>query len=125
MVAEGNGRADESTAPQEDGAQAPAKDSKPGSDKHSLEHKWTLWFDNPGGKQKQDTWGSSLRSVYTFDTVEDFWWCAIWFVCLHNELHLLHGFTDALASQSVQQHQAPQLGSFWSRLSPLQKRHRT
>lgn len=77
MVAEGNGRTEESTAPREDGEQAPAKDSKPGSDKHSLEHKWTLWFDNPGGKQKQDTWGSSLRSVYTFDTVEDFWWCAI------------------------------------------------
>lgn len=77
MVAEGNGRADDSTAPREDGEQTSAKDSKPASDKHSLEHKWTLWFDNPSGKQKQDSWGSSLRSVYTFDTVEDFWWCEI------------------------------------------------
>ena len=44
--------------------------------KHPLEYKWTLWFDNPkGGGQKQSTWGQTLRAVYTFDTVEDFWWC--------------------------------------------------
>ena len=74
MVAEGNSKATESTNPQrEDGEIASANDSKP-ADKHPLEHKWTLWFDNPTGKQKQDNWGSSLRSVYTFDTVEDFWW---------------------------------------------------
>lgn len=42
--------------------------------KHPLEHSWTFWFDNPNGKQKQATWGSSLRSVYTFHTVEEFWW---------------------------------------------------
>lgn len=42
--------------------------------KHPLEHSWTFWFDNPGGKQKQATWGSSLRAVYTFHTVEEFWW---------------------------------------------------
>lgn len=45
------------------------------SKKHPLETKWTLWFDNPNGKQKQATWGQTLRAVYTFDTVEDFWWC--------------------------------------------------
>ena len=44
------------------------------SKKHPLETKWTLWFDNPNGKQKQATWGQTLRAVYTFDTVEDFWW---------------------------------------------------
>ena len=44
------------------------------SQKHPLETKWTLWFDNPNGKQKQATWGQTLRAVYTFDTVEDFWW---------------------------------------------------
>ena len=27
------------------------------------------------GGQKQSTWGQTLRAVYTFDTVEDFWWC--------------------------------------------------
>lgn len=42
----------------------------------AAETKWTLWFDNPNGKQKQTTWGQTLRAVYTFDTVEDFWWCA-------------------------------------------------
>jgi hypothetical protein len=44
------------------------------SQKHPLETKWTLWFDNPNGKQKQSQWGQTLRAVYTFDTVEDFWW---------------------------------------------------
>ena len=31
--------------------------------KHPLEHSWTFWFDNPNGKQKQTTWGQTLRSV--------------------------------------------------------------
>ncbi|XP_057857674.1 eukaryotic translation initiation factor 4E-2 isoform X1 [Cryptomeria japonica] len=43
------------------------------SNTHPLEHSWTFWFDNPNGKSKQAAWGSSLRSVYTFSTVEDFW----------------------------------------------------
>ena len=34
--------------------------------KHPLEHRWSLWFE-----QKQST---GLRSVHTFDNVEDFWW---------------------------------------------------
>jgi len=37
----------------------------------------TLWFDNPNGRQKQNSYGASLRPVYTFSTVEDFWWCAL------------------------------------------------
>lgn len=51
------------------------------SQKHPLESKWTLWFDNPDGKQKQSQsqWGQTLRAVYTFDTVEDFW-------CLYNNI---------------------------------------
>ncbi|KDP21178.1 hypothetical protein JCGZ_21649 [Jatropha curcas] len=40
---------------------------------HPLEHQWTFWFDNPSSKSKQATWGSSMRSVYTFATVEEFW----------------------------------------------------
>jgi len=47
--------------------------------KHQLENTWTLWFDNPNGRQKQTTWGQTLRSVYTFNTVEDFW-------CLYNNI---------------------------------------
>ena len=42
--------------------------------KHPLENKWTLWFDNPKGSTRQTAWGQTLRAVYTFDTVEDFWW---------------------------------------------------
>ena len=110
MVAEGNGKAEESTAPQrEDGEIASTKDNKQSADKHPLEHKWTLWFDNPSGKQKQDTWGSSLRSVYTFDTVEDFWWYVLADSCLESatvlsQTALQRGSFDV---QLVQQHQAP------------------
>ena len=49
------------------------------TNKHPLEHSWTFWFDNPNGKQKQTTWGQTLRSVYTFKTIEDFW-------CLYNNV---------------------------------------
>ncbi|XP_074272410.1 eukaryotic translation initiation factor 4E-2-like [Silene latifolia] len=40
---------------------------------HPLENSWTFWFDNPSGKSKQAAWGSSMRPVYTFSTVEQFW----------------------------------------------------
>eukprot|EP00271_Cylindrocystis_brebissonii_P011635 TRINITY_DN29519_c0_g1_i1.p1 TRINITY_DN29519_c0_g1~~TRINITY_DN29519_c0_g1_i1.p1 ORF type:complete len:224 (+),score=43.91 TRINITY_DN29519_c0_g1_i1:153-824(+) len=46
--------------------------------KHPLENSWTLWFDNPSGRQKSQ-WGDTLRKVYTFSTVEDFW-------CLYNHI---------------------------------------
>ncbi|KAK8951999.1 hypothetical protein KSP39_PZI004271 [Platanthera zijinensis] len=40
---------------------------------HNLERKWTFWFDNPSKSKQGAAWGSSLRQVYTFDTVEEFW----------------------------------------------------
>uniref|UniRef100_A0A6M2EFR0 Eukaryotic translation initiation factor 4E-1 n=1 Tax=Populus davidiana TaxID=266767 RepID=A0A6M2EFR0_9ROSI len=40
---------------------------------HPLEHQWTFWFDNPSAKSKQASWGSSLRSIFTFSTIEEFW----------------------------------------------------
>lgn len=40
---------------------------------HPLEHSWTFWFDNPHAKSKQAIWGSSMHSIHTFATVEDFW----------------------------------------------------
>lgn len=40
---------------------------------HPLEHSWTLWYDNPQSKSKHAVWGSSLRRIHTFSTVEDFW----------------------------------------------------
>ncbi|KAJ8549050.1 hypothetical protein K7X08_032757 [Anisodus acutangulus] len=42
-------------------------------EKHPLEHSWTFWFDNPMAKSRKAAWGSSLRNVYTFSTVEEFW----------------------------------------------------
>ena len=50
----------------------------PASDKHPLENKWTLWHDpgQQGGKTHQHDYGQQMDRVYTFDTVEDFWWCA-------------------------------------------------
>ncbi|OMO82796.1 Translation Initiation factor eIF- 4e [Corchorus olitorius] len=47
---------------------------------HPLEHSWTFWFDNPSAKSKQATWGSSMRPIYTFATVEQFW-------SLYNNIH--------------------------------------
>lgn len=49
---------------------------RPGKDitkRHPLEHSWTFWFDNPSAKSKQVAWGSSIRPIYTFSTVEEFW----------------------------------------------------
>ncbi|KAF3449832.1 hypothetical protein FNV43_RR05911 [Rhamnella rubrinervis] len=40
---------------------------------HPLEHSWTFWFDNPSAKSKKEDWGSSLRPIFTFTTVEEFW----------------------------------------------------
>ncbi len=52
------------------------------SEKHKLEHAWTLWFDNPSSGSKQpSTWGQTLRAVYTFSTVEDFWWYVLVSIC--------------------------------------------
>ncbi|EEF42744.1 eukaryotic translation initiation factor 4E-1 [Ricinus communis] len=47
---------------------------------HPLEHQWTFWFDNPSAKSKQATWGSSMRPIYTFATVEEFW-------SIYNNIH--------------------------------------
>lgn len=57
-----------------DSSDATAPLTAPPIKKHDLESAWTFWFDNPNGKQKQSTWGTSLRPIYTFSTVEDFWW---------------------------------------------------
>ena len=59
------------TAPTEE--EAPPEVAETGS-KHKLERKWTFWFDNQSKPKQGAAWGSSLRKVYTFDTVEEFWW---------------------------------------------------
>ncbi|CAN1329515.1 Eukaryotic translation initiation factor 4E-1 [Linum perenne] len=40
---------------------------------HLLENQWTFWFDNQSTKSKQSEWGSSMRSIFTFSSVEEFW----------------------------------------------------
>eukprot|EP00798_Chlamydomonas_sp_ICE-L_P013087 gene13087-3615_t len=61
------GKPVEKVAAGEDGAETVP------SEKHKLENKWTLWFDNPQTKQTMNKYGQTLRPVLTFDTVEDFW----------------------------------------------------
>lgn len=46
---------------------------RPSMKKHPLGQRWSLWFDNPSSKQKMDNFGETLRKIYTFDSVEDFW----------------------------------------------------
>lgn len=48
-----------------------AQNEKP--EVHRLGHKWTLWYDNPNGKQRMNLYGQTLKPILTFDTVEDFW----------------------------------------------------
>lgn len=58
----------------EESASKPSKGIAPQS--HALEHSWTFWFDSPAAKSaktKQEDWGSSIRPIYTFSTVEEFW----------------------------------------------------
>lgn len=59
----------------EEPKQQPEGDTPDFNRKHQLEHKWTLWFDNPSTRQTLNRYGQGLRPVYSFDTVEDFWWC--------------------------------------------------
>eukprot|EP00270_Netrium_digitus_P006559 TRINITY_DN19142_c0_g1_i1.p1 TRINITY_DN19142_c0_g1~~TRINITY_DN19142_c0_g1_i1.p1 ORF type:complete len:225 (-),score=53.70 TRINITY_DN19142_c0_g1_i1:247-921(-) len=63
----------------EEGEVTPQKEVEAaGPVKHPLEHHWTLWFDNQN-KRGGGSWGDSLKAVYTFGTVEDFW-------CLYNNI---------------------------------------
>lgn len=58
--------------------------------KHKLDRKWTFWFDNQSKPKQGAAWGTSLRKVYTFDTVEEFWWYAfLYFVYFFSYLGLI------------------------------------
>jgi len=46
---------------------------------HKLERKWTFWFDNQSKPNQGAAWGSSMKKVYSFDTVEEFW-------CLYDQI---------------------------------------
>lgn len=41
--------------------------------KHPLQNGWSIWYDNPGKRTNQASWGDFLKKVTTFSTVEDFW----------------------------------------------------
>ncbi|KAI8908702.1 translation initiation factor eIF 4e-like domain-containing protein, partial [Powellomyces hirtus] len=41
--------------------------------KHPLQRRWTLFFDNPQEKSGMHNWEMNVKSIVTFDTVEDFW----------------------------------------------------
>jgi translation initiation factor 4E len=41
--------------------------------KHPLHHAWTFWYDTPGKKKNQQSWGKSLKELITVTSVEDFW----------------------------------------------------
>jgi len=43
------------------------------TDKHPLQNRWTMWYDNPGKKTSQTNWANYLRKIATIDSVEDFW----------------------------------------------------
>ncbi|CAL0303176.1 unnamed protein product [Lupinus luteus] len=51
---------------------AAAPEPETGS-KNKLERRWTFWLDNQSKPKQGAAWGSSLRTVYTFDTVQEFW----------------------------------------------------
>mmetsp|Transcript_15600 Transcript_15600/g.60979 ORF Transcript_15600/g.60979 Transcript_15600/m.60979 type:complete len:223 (+) Transcript_15600:350-1018(+) len=49
--------------------------------KHPLHNSWSMWYDNPGRKTSQHSWGDHLRQISTFSFVEDFW-------RVYNNIHL-------------------------------------
>ncbi|KAL0363524.1 UNVERIFIED_CONTAM: Eukaryotic translation initiation factor 4E-1 [Sesamum calycinum] len=59
-----------------------AKAMAPPPPRHPLENSWTFWFDNPSAKSKQAAWGSSIRPIYTFSSVEDFWGYVTMWICI-------------------------------------------
>lgn len=65
-------------------AEAPPAVAEAGAKQpHRLERKWTFWFDNQSKpKQQGAAWGSSIRKLYTFETVEEFWWYVCDFIRL-------------------------------------------
>ncbi|RLN27302.1 hypothetical protein BBJ28_00007223, partial [Nothophytophthora sp. Chile5] len=42
--------------------------------RHPLQNRWVLWYDNPKKRHSTESWEENLKNVYSFSTVEDFWW---------------------------------------------------
>jgi len=44
--------------------------------RHPLRHRWTLWYEynlSSGKRPTTEQWGSNLKEIFSFTTVEDFW----------------------------------------------------
>ncbi|KAK8917059.1 hypothetical protein KSP39_PZI022338 [Platanthera zijinensis] len=80
VAAESENSAGEQPFTEAAGPPVPGRSPRKTPPRHLLEHSWTFWFDNPSAKSKQAAWGSSIRPVYTFSNVEDFWG-------LYNNIH--------------------------------------
>eukprot|EP00475_Leptophrys_vorax_P019100 TRINITY_DN2610_c0_g2_i1.p1 TRINITY_DN2610_c0_g2~~TRINITY_DN2610_c0_g2_i1.p1 ORF type:complete len:262 (+),score=27.37 TRINITY_DN2610_c0_g2_i1:500-1285(+) len=80
MTAMESAEADKNAAAPEVGEGAAGAAAVEAVARHPLEHRWTLWFDNPTQRGKGGGgWGSSLRTIFTFGSVEEFW-------CLYNNV---------------------------------------
>lgn len=62
-----------STSATTEGEEGAAPGDDEGTSIHPLQNSWTLWFDNPRKRTSVDTWGSHIKKVMEFATVEDFW----------------------------------------------------
>ncbi|CAM9547863.1 unnamed protein product [Discosporangium mesarthrocarpum] len=50
-----------------------SKNGESQGDRHPLQNRWTLWFDNSKLKKATETWEENLKPIMSFDVVEDFW----------------------------------------------------
>jgi translation initiation factor 4E len=65
--------ADKTSEPEKKDAKEPMTITKDFTTKHPLQNSWTLWYDNSTNAKNDQDWEQSLKPVYTFSTVEDFW----------------------------------------------------
>lgn len=72
------GSSSSTTAANEEKASAEATNA---GKKHPLQYTWTMWYDSPSPKSKNDAhnWQQNVKKIVSFSSVEDFW-------CLFNNL---------------------------------------
>ncbi|CAM9176447.1 unnamed protein product [Ectocarpus sp. 12 AP-2014] len=53
---------------------APATENATGAvERHPLQHRWALWYDNAKLKAATETWADNLKHILAFETVQEFW----------------------------------------------------
>lgn len=60
-----------SGAPKDVASENGEPESEESTQPHPLQFSWSLWHDQPGKNSK--SWGTELRNVASFATVEEFW----------------------------------------------------